>query len=252
MTAALQLRGVTHAFGDRVALEGFSLEVASGEVAALIGFNGAGKTTALRVLTGRLHPDVGEAGILGADPARLPRELALRFGQAVDAPLVYPELSVRENLRCAALLHGLPRATVDHAVRRAVSRLDLDPWRDSTARSLSQGNLQRVGVAAAVVHRPSAVVLDEPTSALDPRGVVLVRALVRELAGDGCAVLVSSHHLDEVSRVADRILVAHRGRLIGSLQAGQADLERRFFDMVLADDQRRHATATARRGENHA
>lgn len=90
--------------------------------------------------------------------------------------------------------------------------------------------------------------IDEPTSALDPRGVVIVRELVRELAVDGCAVLVSSHHLDEVSRVADRIAVVHAGRVIGSLDPAEPDLERRFFAMALADDERRAALGSARGG----
>jgi ABC-2 type transport system ATP-binding protein len=239
VTAALRLDGVRHTFGSRVALDAFDLSVEPGEVVALIGFNGAGKTTAMRVLSGRLRPDTGAAYVLGTDPAALPRACALRFGHVVDTALVYPELSVRENLRCAAVLHGLPQVGLDGAVEQALRRLDLDPWADARTRSLSQGNRQRVGIAAAVIHRPAALVLDEPTSALDPRGVVIVRDLVRDLAGDGCAVLVSSHHLDEVSRIADRILVVHAGRVIGSLEAGGADLEQRFFAMVLADDEHR-------------
>lgn len=251
MTAALRLDGVTRTFGDRVALEGFGIGVEAGEVVALIGFNGAGKTTALRILSGRLRPDAGSADVLGADPAHLPREQALRFGHVVGTPLVYPELSVRENLSCSALLHGLPQAGLDATIRETMSRLGLGPWADIRARSLSQGNRQRLGVAAAVVHRPAALVLDEPTSALDPRGVVIIRELVRELAAGGCAVLVSSHHLDEVSRVADRISVVHAGRLIGSLGPGGIDLEQRFFAMVLSDDERRCAAypTTEREGQ---
>ncbi len=249
MTAALRLEGVAHTFGDRVALDGFDLDVEPGEVVALVGFNGAGKTTALRVLAGRLRPDAGSAGVLGADPARLSRERACQFAQVVDTPLVYPELSVLENLRCAALMHGLSRADLDDAVRLSVSRLGLGPWADRPARSLSQGNRQRLGLAAAVVHGPGALVLDEPTSALDPLGVVLVRELVQGLADEGCAVLVSSHHLDEVSRVAHRILVVHAGKVIGSLGTGGVDLEQRFFAMVLADEDHRVPPAAGREGK---
>ena len=158
---------------------------------------------------------------------------------------------MRENLRSAALLHGLTHGDIEDSVRQAIQRLDLGPWAHTRARSLSQGNRQRLGLAAAVVHRPAALVLDEPTSALDPRGVVIVRELVRELAGSGCAVLVSSHHLDEVSRVADRILVVHEGRIIGSLESGEVDLEQRFFAMVQADDERRPIPpATGRRSKS--
>ena len=135
---------------------------------------------------------------------------------------------------------------LDRAADQVLSQLELDHWADVRARALSQGNRQRLGIAAAVLHRPTALVLDEPTSALDPRGVVIVRELVRGLAVDGCAVLVSSHHLDEVARVADRIAVVHAGRVIGSLPPAQADLERRFFAMALAYDEHRAALGSAR------
>jgi ABC-2 type transport system ATP-binding protein len=233
---ALLLDDVTHAFHGRAALTGLSLDVEPGQVVAMIGLNGAGKTTALRVLTGRLRPASGTARVLGQDPARLEGAAARRFGHVVGMPLVSPDLTVTENVRVAALLHGLPDADVAAAADAVVAALDLAPWADSRARALSQGNAQRLGIACAVIHRPAALVLDEPTSALDPRGVVLVRELVRSLADDGAAVLVSSHHLDEVARVADRVVVVHDGRVVGDLEPGGTDLEHRFFAMVLAAD----------------
>jgi ABC-2 type transport system ATP-binding protein len=246
VTVGLELDDVSRAFAGRPALDGLTLEVELGEVVAIIGFNGAGKTTAMRILAGRLTAHRGTARVLGTDPVHLPRAVSLRFGQVVDTPLVYRELTVRENLWCAGRLHGLAGAGVDRAADQVLSQLELDHWADVRARALSQGNRQRLGIAAAVLHRPTALVIDEPTSALDPRGVVIVRELVRGLAVDGCAVLVSSHHLDEVARVADRIAVVHAGRVIGSLQPAQADLERRFFAMALAYDEHRAALGSAR------
>ncbi|WP_344248908.1 ABC transporter ATP-binding protein [Isoptericola hypogeus] len=233
---ALLLDDVHHAFAGRAALTGMSLTVLPGEVVAMIGLNGAGKTTALRVLTGRLRPASGRARVLGGDPARLDVTAARRFGHVVGAALVDPALTVTENLRVAALLHGVRRPDAAAAGAGVTDRLDLVPWAGVRAQGLSLGNAQRLGIACAVVHSPDALVLDEPTSALDPRGVVLVRELVRERAGAGAAVLVSSHHLDEVARVADRVAVVHAGRVVGSLDPGGTDLERRFFDMVLAAD----------------
>ncbi len=233
---ALLLDAVRHAFGGRPALTGLSLHVDPGEVVALVGLNGAGKTTALRVLTGRLRPASGTARVLGRDPAALDAVTARRFGHVVGTPLVSPDLTVTENVRVAALLHGLPARRVGAASAAVVDALDLGPWTGARARTLSLGNAQRLGIACAVLHRPAALVLDEPTSALDPRGVVLVRGLVRSLADDGAAVLVSSHHLDEVARVADRVVVVHAGRVVGELEPGGTDLERRFFGMVLDAD----------------
>ncbi|WP_369369859.1 ABC transporter ATP-binding protein [Promicromonospora sp. Populi] len=222
---ALVLDDVSHAFGGRVALDHLSLTVRAGRVTALIGLNGAGKTTALRALAGRLRPTHGAARVLGHDPADLPADAAMRFGQAVETPLVYPELTVTENLFCAALLHGLPGRAARPGVAAAVGRLGLDPWREAQARTLSMGNRQRLGIACATLHRPTALILDEPTGALDPQGVVLVRELVRGLADDGAAVLVSSHHLDEVARISDEIVVLHAGRDVGRLEPGGTDLE---------------------------
>ncbi|MEU2199162.1 ABC transporter ATP-binding protein [Isoptericola sp. NPDC019482] len=248
MPDPLLLDDVRHTFtgrhGAREALSGVSLAVAPGEVVAMIGLNGAGKTTALRVVTGRLRPTAGAARVLGHDPARLPVGAARRFGHVVGAPLVDPALTVTENLRVAAQLHGLPRGAVESAAAAVADRLDLTTWAHARARTLSLGNAQRLGVACAVVHSPEVLVLDEPTSALDPRGVVLVRELVQQRASAGAAVLVSSHHLDEVARVADRVLVVHAGRVVGALDPGGSELERRFFDLVLAADTAGAGSAT--------
>lgn len=235
---ALELRGVRHEFGGQPALAGFGIEVAAGEVVALVGLNGAGKTTALRVLAGRLRPDAGSASVLGHDPVRLPAEAARWFGQLVGAPLAYRELTVRENLTVAARLHGLSRRAAAEAADAAVTRFVLTHWATRPAGTLSAGNWQRLGVACATLHRPRALILDEPTNALDPAGVVIVRDVVRSLAADDAGVLVSSHHLDEVARVADRIVVVHAGRVVGSLAPGGAELEQSFFAMVLQADTR--------------
>jgi ABC-2 type transport system ATP-binding protein len=233
---ALELRGVRHAFGTSPALDGFGIEVVGGEVVAMVGMNGAGKTTAMRVLAGRLRADAGRARVLGRDPRRLPAEVARRFGQCVEAPLAYPELTVRENLTAAARLHGLSRQDSATAVDLAVDQFALGPWAVRRTGGLSSGNRQRLGVACATLHEPQALILDEPTAALDPAGVVIVREVVRSLAAGGAGVLVSSHHLDEVARVADRVVVVHAGRVIGTFAPGAIDLERRLFEMILAAD----------------
>ncbi len=233
---ALELRGVRHAFRGQVAVAELSLTVAPGEVLALIGLNGAGKTTALRILAGRLRPDSGVARVLGEPSVQLSRSVAARFGQLIDAPLLYPELTVRENLILSARLHGASAPRAAQIAAAAIDRFSLEPWQATPARALSSGNRQRLGIAGAVAHTPGAVILDEPTSALDPAGVVVVREAVRGLAAAGAGVLVSSHHLDEVSRVADRIVAVHAGRVVGELEPGGVDLERRFFALVLAAD----------------
>lgn len=232
----LELRAVRHSFGGQPALTGFDIEVSAGEVVAMVGLNGAGKTTALRALAGRLRAEEGSAAVLGHDPIGLPARAARHFGQFLGAPLAYRELTVRENLLAAGRLHGLDRAGVVGAADVAIERFQLAGWAGRAAGTLSAGNWQRLGVACATLHGPRALILDEPTNALDPAGVVIVRDLVRALASRGAGVLVSSHHLDEVSRIAGRIVVVHGGRVIGTLTPGGTELERRFFAMVLDAD----------------
>ncbi|SDP40788.1 ABC-2 type transport system ATP-binding protein [Pedococcus dokdonensis] len=228
---ALQCRSLVKRYGDLIALDHLDLVVPAAEVHALVGFNGAGKSTLMRVILGMTHADTGEVTILGSDLVRGEADWS-RVGHLVDSPFGYPELTVIENLYAAARLHGLSHRPAQQATGRAIQRLALEPWARRTAGTLSQGNRQRLGLAASVLHRPALLVLDEPTNALDPSGVVLLRDLVAELSADGTAVLVSSHHLDEVARVANRVSVVHTGRVIGELDPTTPDLERTFFAMV--------------------
>ncbi len=228
----LQVEDLVRTYGTERALDGLSLTVERGTVHALVGLNGAGKTTLMRTLVGMVEPDSGRVALWGTDVRHADADLWRRVGQMIEHPFVYPELSTREDLVCAARLHGLDRRTAQERSAELLARLRLDRWADRRTGALSLGNRQRLGIACAVVHEPALVILDEPTSALDPAGVLVVRELLAELAGRGCAVLVSSHHLDEVARVADRITVVHAGRAVGTLPPGGVDLERQFFAMV--------------------
>ncbi|WP_272914081.1 ATP-binding cassette domain-containing protein [Ornithinimicrobium cerasi] len=122
-------------------------------------------------------------------------------------------------------------------VTRSIAELGLEAYATRRARALSQGNRQRLNLAGALQHRPRVLVLDEPTSALDPRGVILLRRALLRRAAEGAGVLVSSHHLDEVARIADRITVISHGIVIGSLDPGGTDIERDFFALVLTDEE---------------
>jgi len=234
---ALEMRGLRHRFDDQPVLRDVDLGVTAGEVHALIGFNGAGKSTLMRAGLGMLRPHAGTVQLFGVGVATADASVWGRVGHLIDTPFVYPELTVRENLWAAARLHGVPSAEVAAAVDRVVAELELGHWAGRRASALSLGNRQRVGLASALVHRPRLLVLDEPTNALDPSGVVLLRELLLDAARDGTAVLVSSHHLDEVARIADRVGVIHAGAIIGELDPHGIDLERAFFAMVYAADQ---------------
>ena len=160
----------------------------------------------------------------------------------VEQPLAYAELTARGNLEIAARLHGIEPGRVAGLVDHAIEEFDLGRYAPVRTSRLSLGNRQRVGLAAALFGAdPAVVVLDEPTNALDPAGVILLRESLLRRAAAGAGILVSSHHLDEVARVADRITVINDGRAIGSLDPDGVDLERAFFDLVLGDDATRSA-----------
>ena len=204
---------------------------------ALVGLNGAGKTTLMRLMLGMLRPDAGWVELFGVVVGHGRAPDWGRVGHLIEAPPCYPELTVREQVYAAARLQGLTRAAAPGAAEEIIEQLELGHWRDQLSRQLSLGNRQRLGIACALVHRPDLLVLDEPSNALDPQGLVQVRELLRERARDQpAAVLVSSHHLDEVARMANRVTVLHRGRVVGALDPAAADVERRFFAMVLAAD----------------
>ena len=231
----LALRGATRVFAGGAGVHGVDLEVRAGEVVALVGLNGAGKTTLLRLVLGMLRPDEGAVELDGVPLDRVPARAWAGVGAQIEYPLAYPELDGATNLALAARLHGVPPADVPATVAAVLDELDLHRYARVRARRMSLGNRQRLGLAAALQHHPRLVVLDEPTNALDPRGIVLVReALVRRAAA-GAAVLVSSHHLDEVARIADRMVVVADGRVVGGLDPDGHDLERAFFAMVLDD-----------------
>jgi ABC-2 type transport system ATP-binding protein len=233
----LEAQNLVRLYGDERAVDGVDLQVCAGEIHAIVGLNGAGKTTLMRLLLGMVVATSGQALIGGVDARSAGPAVWRRVGCLIETPFSYPELTVTENLEAAALLHGVDEVASE--VGRVIDDFELGHWAHRRARALSLGNRQRLGLAAAMVHRPSILVLDEPANALDPAGVVFMRDLMRTAAEQEAAVMVSSHHLDQLARVADRITVLHRGKVIGALDPHGADLEQQFFDLVYRDDQRR-------------
>ena len=211
-TQALTAQHLTRHFGDRVAVEDVSFELEPGQIFALLGPNGAGKTTTLRMLAGLIAPTSGSVrvGDEAMTPGAAPR-LRGRIGFLTEAPGLWDNLTVHDNLKVYAQLYGMRDA--EEAVSEALALFEIsDRSTDRTAR-LSKGLKQRVALARAIVHRPSIVLLDEPTAGLDPESARDVRELIVAMRGEGRAVLLCTHNLDEVERVADRVAVL-RSRLV--------------------------------------
>jgi ABC-2 type transport system ATP-binding protein len=206
-----------------VAVDRVSLQVAQGEIYALLGLNGAGKTTTIRALLGMITQTSGRVAVLGEPVGPAGRGPWRRVGHLVESPAAYPDLTVYENLEIARRLQGVP----DHAATAHVIDLfNLGAYTRRRADTLSLGNLQRLGLARALLHDPELVILDEPANGLDPAGVVEIRALLLRLAHErGVTVFVSSHVLAEVDRLATRIGIIHQGQLVEELT--RAELEGR-------------------------
>jgi ABC-2 type transport system ATP-binding protein len=224
-TDALTAQHLTRRFASRLAVDDVSFEFRAGEIFGLLGPNGAGKTTTLRMLAGLIAPTSGSVQIDGQamTPNAAPR-LRARIGFLTEAPGLWDNLTVRENLFVYARLYGL--VDPGKAVNDALALFEIaDRGDDRTAR-LSKGLKQRVALARAIVHQPSIVLLDEPTSGLDPESARDVRELIVGMRTQGRAVLLCTHNLDEVERVADRVAVL-RSRLVAVGTPG--DLRQRLF-----------------------
>jgi ABC-2 type transport system ATP-binding protein len=203
---------LTRRFGERVAVEDVSFDLAAGEIFALLGPNGAGKTTTLRMLAGLIEPTSGSVAIDGDSLTRdSSARLRGRIGFLTEAPGLWDRLSVRQNLIVYAQLHGLD--SPGKAVEASLELFGIRDRGDEPAAQLSKGLKQRVALARTLLHDPPIVLLDEPTSGLDPESARDVRSLVLRLRDEKRAVLLSTHNLDEVERVADRVAVL-RTRLV--------------------------------------
>jgi ABC-2 type transport system ATP-binding protein len=208
---------LSKAYGQRLAVNGVHLEVRRGDVFGLLGPNGSGKTTTLRMLLGLVWPTSGQIELFGHDvnlPGRR-KEALQRVGAIVEQPSFYPFLSGRENLGGIATFAGLPPGDATNArIQTVLEQVSLAERASDSYRKYSLGMKQRLGIAAALLTDPELVLLDEPTNGLDPAGMVEVRALIGELARRGTTVLLSSHLLHEVQQVCTRVAILKEGVLL--------------------------------------
>jgi ABC-2 type transport system ATP-binding protein len=219
-------------YGQVPAVDGVTFTVARGEIYALLGLNGAGKTTTIRMLLSMIKPTSGTVTLFGEWATPGATRLWSRVGYLVESPTAYPELTVRQNLTVAARLKHLPAAAAD----AAVEQLGLQPYADRRSRELSLGNQQRLGLAKALLGQPGLLILDEPANSLDPAGVTEIRQLLKDLAAGGTAILLSSHILAEVAKLASRIGIIHHGKMISEIAAEDLALHaRRRLEVACRD-----------------
>ena len=207
--AAVEVNGLTVRYGDFTAVNDISFSAATGEITAVLGPNGAGKTTTIEVCEGYRRATAGTARVLGLDPATQQRQLSERMGVMLQEGGVYPSARVLDTVRHFCALYG---KGADPAA--LVRQVGLDDRATATWRRLSGGEKQRLSLALALAAKPEVAFLDEPTSGVDVNGRDLIRGIVRQLAADGCAVVLATHELDEAERLADRVVIFDGGQLI--------------------------------------
>ncbi len=210
----LQVTGLVKSFGTQVAVGGLSFDVGPGSVVGLVGANGAGKTTTLLVVAGVLRPDAGDVRIGGHDLAAHPVAAKQLLGFVPDEPALFDYLTVEEHLRFMARLYGV--SDVELRVDALLEELELGARRQSLPDALSRGMRQKLALGCAFIHDPKVLVLDEPLTGLDPVGIRRMKDAIQRQASAGTAVLLSSHLLDVVRELCDRVIVLGHGRALAA------------------------------------
>ncbi|WP_328604609.1 ATP-binding cassette domain-containing protein [Amycolatopsis sp. NBC_00345] len=206
----LEIDRISKRYGEKVALDGVSFDVRAGELFGFVGGNGAGKTTTMRIALGVLTADSGEVRF---DGRPITHETRTRIGYMPEERGLYPKMKVLDQLVYLAELHGLSTNDAHRSAELWLARLGLGERRKDEVQKLSLGNQQRVQLAAALVHDPAVLVLDEPFSGLDPLAVDVMSGVLREKAARGVPVVFSSHQLELVERLCDRVGIIHNGRM---------------------------------------
>ena len=212
--SAIRTAGLRRVFGGVVAVAGLDLEVAAGEIFGLVGPDGAGKTTTMRMLTGILPPSGGRAEVAGFDVARDPERLKEHLGYMSQRFGLYPDLTVLENLAFYADIYGVPRRELAARTARLLGFSNLTPFKERLAGNLSGGMKQKLGLACALIHTPRVLFLDEPTNGVDPVSRRDFWRILYQLVREGVTIFVSTAYLDEAER-CNRLALLHEGRLLG-------------------------------------
>ena len=235
----IQVENLHKAFGEIRAVDGVSFTARDGEITGLLGPNGAGKTTTLRMLYTLMRPDVGRVLVDGIDSAADSLAVRKRLGVLPDARGLYKHLTARENIDYFAQLQGVP---TDESARRRealIEVLEMHDFADRRAEGYSQGQRVKAAIARALIHDPKNVLLDEPTNGLDVMATRRMRQFMRDLRDEGRCVLFSSHIMQEVAQLCDRIVVIASGRVVADespealrLQTGESNLEDAFVKVI--------------------
>ena len=239
----IEVRSLAKSFGELRVVEDVSFVARDGEITGLIGPNGAGKTTMFRLICTVLRPDRGATLIDGIDSQKDPIAARRRIGVLPDNRALCTRLTAREHVRYFGELHGLDRRELNTRIDELVTSLRMEDFIDRRARGFSRGQQMKVALARALVHRPHNVMLDEPTNGLDVATSRAVRDLVRGMRDEGRCILLTSHIMQEIAALCDRIVVIAHGRVVADespdalrAQTGEANLEDAFVKLIGTDE----------------
>ena len=235
----IEVRDLHKAFGTVKAVDGVGFAARDGEITGLLGPNGAGKTTTMRMLYTLMRPDSGQVLVDGIDANIDPQAVRRRLGVLPDSRGLYKRLTSRENIRYFGRLHGMDDALIDARTKTLASALEMDDIIDRRTEGFSQGQRVKTAIARALVHDPRNVILDEPTNGLDVMATRAMRRFLLQLKAEGRCVLFSSHIMQEVAALCDRIVIIARGRVVAEgtadelrAQTGEANLEDAFVKAI--------------------
>lgn len=211
---AIEVRDLTKRYGDLVAVDHINLRIGEGEFFGLLGPNGAGKTTTIRMINGIIEPDSGYVLIAGIDMVKHPLEAKTKMGCIPEVGNVYQDLSARENLDLVGRFHGLSKRDRESRAEELLTTFGLADRGDDYVRTYSKGMRQRISVACAIIHRPSVLLLDEPTEGLDVQSRRLIIDIVKKTNSEGSTVVLTTHNIEEASRLCERVCIISKGRII--------------------------------------
>jgi sodium transport system ATP-binding protein len=239
----IEVHDLHKSFGKVVAVDGATFSARDGEITGLLGPNGAGKTTTLRCLYTLMQPDAGRIAVDGIDAQADPVAVRRRLGVLPDARGLYKRMTARENIAYFGRLHGLDEATLRTRAAAAIAQLGMADFADRRAEGYSQGQRVKTAIARALIHDPGNVILDEPTNGLDVMATRAMREFLKRLRGEGRCVLFSSHIMQEVAALCDRIVIIARGRVVADAtadalreQTGEANLEDAFVKLIGSEE----------------
>lgn len=234
----IKLSAVTKKYDGLTAVDGLTLEVASGEIFGFIGPNGAGKTTTIKMLAGLLRPTAGTIEIACKDVAQVPEETKRILGYIPDTPYLYETLSAREFLTFVGKIYGLSDRDIGTRMQTLFDYFGMDDWADIRAEEYSHGMRQKVVISSALLHEPKVLVVDEPMVGLDPQSARKVKDLFRAKSRDGMTIFLSTHTLSVAEELCTRIGIIHKGRLIAcgtveELKVGSGSRSRTLEELYL-------------------